>query len=354
MSARCRGRYSRKRLRAARPLKVAPDPATAPVHGGRRAHVRRSRCGDTVITRQQIRAVLADGGQVVDPTGQQVGRIVDVVLGYRTSQPAWVTVDCRLCDAEAFVPLGRARLLEGCVEVPYTAAEVCGAPRADRPAGRLDERQWEELGRFYADLDDGMPVGSGPLVTPTNGSRRTNGAALARHSLDAELDVLPVSPGLAVRAGNDSPAAYPATSTRPWLPVSTSAPGPSWWERRQWRWPSVPSSIRAMRLELAPVLDLAGLPREEVDDLVLAAGEAASNAVEHAESPVLPFFDVLTEVGAERARIVVQDHGRWRAPTFEGERGRGLQMIGVLADATLTVGTRGTTVVLHNHRGPAE
>jgi hypothetical protein len=297
-----------------------------------------------VITRQQIRAVLADGGQVVDPAGQQVGRIVDVVLGYRTSQPAWVTVECRLCDAEAFVPLARARLLEGCVQVPYTAAEVCRAPRADRSAGRLDERQWEELGHFYADLDDGIPVGSGPLVTATSGSRRTDGAALA--PVDAGLDVLPAFPGLAVRGGNDSPAAYPATSTGPWLPLSTSSPGPSWWERRQWRWPSVPSSIRAMRLELAPVLELTGLPGGEVDDLVLAAGEAASNAVEHADSPVLPFFDVLTEVGAVRARIVVQDHGRWRAPTFGGERGRGLQMIGVLADATLTVGALGTTVVL--------
>jgi anti-sigma regulatory factor (Ser/Thr protein kinase) len=101
-----------------------------------------------------------------------------------------------------------------------------------------------------------------------------------------------------------------------------------------------------MRLELAPVLELTGLPDGEVDDLVLAAGEAASNAVEHADSPVLPFFDVLTEVGEGRARIVVQDHGRWRAPTFGGERGRGLQMIGVLADATLTVGALGTTVVL--------
>jgi anti-sigma regulatory factor (Ser/Thr protein kinase) len=108
-----------------------------------------------------------------------------------------------------------------------------------------------------------------------------------------------------------------------------------------------------MRLGLRPLLDMTGLPDDELDDLVLAAGEAATNAVEHARSPRLPFVDVSTEVGAAQARIVVQDHGRWRAATVEGDRGRGLQMMGVLADATLTVGALGTTVVLCNRSRPS-
>jgi hypothetical protein len=70
--------------------------------------------------------------------------------------------------------------------------------------------------------------------------------------------------------------------------------------------------------------------------------------------PALPVFDVSAEVGERRARIMIQDHGRWRTPTPGGDRGRGLQMIRVLADATLTVGSRGTTVVLHNRPGAAE
>jgi anti-sigma regulatory factor (Ser/Thr protein kinase) len=106
-----------------------------------------------------------------------------------------------------------------------------------------------------------------------------------------------------------------------------------------------------MRLELRPFLDLTGLPDDELEDLILAAGEAANNAVEHARLPTPPCFDVLTEVGEAWARIVIQDHGRWRTPTAGGHRGRGLQMIGVLADATLTVGSRGTTVVLRNRQG---
>jgi anti-sigma regulatory factor (Ser/Thr protein kinase) len=105
-----------------------------------------------------------------------------------------------------------------------------------------------------------------------------------------------------------------------------------------------------MRVELHPFLDMTGLPEDELDDLVLAASEAAANAVEHVRFSTLPFFDVLTEVGEDRVRIVVQDHGSWRTPTAGGHRGRGLQMMGALADATLTIGSGRTTVVRGNRR----
>ncbi len=111
-----------------------------------------------MITRQQIRAVLADGGQVVDGAGHPVGRIVHVHLDVRTVEPGYVIVACALCDGVAVVPLTRARLLNGCVHVPYTAADVCGAPRSDGSALRLDPRQVEELDRYYARLHDGVLV----------------------------------------------------------------------------------------------------------------------------------------------------------------------------------------------------
>ena len=328
-----------------------------------------------MITRQQIRAVLADGSRLIDPAGQPLGRIADVVLDARTSQPAWVTVDCPLCTGvEVVVPLARARLLDACVQVPYTATGICGASRGEGSAGRLDRRREEELRRYYAVLDDAAPAAwpderpahddlpdrtvsampapvlpGMPMVLATNGHRRTNGVPATSHPADAGL--LPMVAGLAVRTGDDSPPAYPPTPSGPWLSVATSSPGPPWWQRRQWRWPSLPASVRAMRLELRPVLDLTGLPDDELDDLALAAGEAAANAVEHARLPALPFFDVCTEVGEHRACIVIQDHGRWRTPAAGGDRGRGLQMIGVLATATLSVESRGTTVVLCNRPG---
>jgi anti-sigma regulatory factor (Ser/Thr protein kinase) len=276
-----------------------------------------------VITRQEIRAVLADGGRLIDLAGRPLGRMVDVVLDAATYEPTWVTVDCPTCTGdEVVVPLARARMLDAFVQVPYTAAAICGAPRGS--AGRLDRRREEELRRYYADLHD------------------------------VDRGIVPSIAGLDVRTGNGDPAAYPATLSGPWLPVATSSAGPPWWQRLQWRWPSQPASLRAMRVELRPVLDLTGLPEDDVDDLVLAAAEAAMNAIEHARGPDLPFFDVSTEVSDHWARITIQDHGRWRTPSAEGDRGRGLSMIGVLADATLTVGSRGTTVVLRNRNGAAD
>jgi anti-sigma regulatory factor (Ser/Thr protein kinase)/sporulation protein YlmC with PRC-barrel domain len=322
-----------------------------------------------VITRQQIRTVMADGARVVDSAGQSVGRIVDVVLDVQTSEPAYMTVACGPPPGDAVVvPLTGACLLDGSVQVPYTAADVSGAPPADGSARRLDRHQEEELRRYYAGLDHGAPgeplrpSGQGTAaapeprpgwprmpVTDRNGHRRIEGTAAS--SLRVPVEVLPRVAGLDVHTADDGPAAYPAAASGPWLPVSTSSPGPPWWQRRQWRWPLVVTSVRYMRLELRPLLDMTGLPDDELEDLILAAGEAANNAVEHAIFPALPFFDVLTEVGEHRARIVIQDHGRWRTPSARGHRGRGLQMIGLLADATLTVGSRGTTVVLRNRLG---
>jgi anti-sigma regulatory factor (Ser/Thr protein kinase) len=321
-----------------------------------------------VITRQQIRAVLADGARLVDGAGHPVGRIVDVVLDVRTVEPAYLTVACGLPGGvAAVVPVTRARLLDGSVQVPYTVADVRGAPLVDPPGGHLDRGQEAELRRYYAVLDDGAAVAArrraggaaapqpAPSWPPTppgagNGHRRANGTAAGSDGVRAGVDVLPAVAGLDVRLSDDRPAAYPATSSGPWLPVSTSSAGPPWWHRRQWRWPSVPTSVRAMRLELRPFLDLTGLPADELEDLVLAAGEAAANAVEHARLPAPPYFDVLAEVGERWAHVVVQDHGLWRPASADGDRGRGLQMIGVLTDATLTVGQRGTTVALRSRR----
>lgn len=305
---------------------------------------------------------------MVDPVGHPVGRIVDVLLGAQTSHPTWATVACQSCGGvEVAVPLARAHQLGDCLQVPYTAADVCGAPRTDGSAGHVDRQPAEELHRYYAHLDDGTPVlphdhayggpaaaprpapagPDVPVVATPNGHRRTDGAFPGLLVGDPGVDV---RPGLDVTIEDDGLAAYPATPSGPWPPVSVSSPGPPWWHRRHWRWLSVPTSIRAMRVELHPFLDMTGLPEDELDDLVLAASEAAANAVEHARLPTRPFFDVLTEVGEYSARIVIRSHGRWRTPAAAGDRGRGLQMIGVLADATFTVGSRGTTVVLHNRR----
>ena len=333
-----------------------------------------------MITRQQIRAVLGAGGQVVDSTGQQVGRIVDVVLSPQSHQPTWLTVECEP-GRVIVVPLAAARQLDGCVQLPYPAADVRGAPSVDGAAGRLTSRRAEELGGYldaledHADSHPGRPDGhrgrrDGPApelsgretsveapaaVAPSASGPRGPASTVSGHrrTTPAAPGYLFVLPGLTQLAGPDAPVAYPGTDPGPWPPLATSSPGPPWWQRRQWRWLSTADSVRAMRLELRPLLDTTGLPADDVDDLILAASEAAANAVEHARLSAQPYFDVLTEVGEDSAGILIQDHGRWRAPSGEDDRGRGLYLMGVLADATLSVGARGTTVLLRNRPAPS-
>jgi anti-sigma regulatory factor (Ser/Thr protein kinase) len=312
---------------------------------------------DAVITRQEIRAVLGDGGRMVDAEGQLVGRILDVVLDWRTSQPEWATVDCPMCSgSEVVVPLGRACLRDGSVQVPYSVAEVCGAPRGHGSAGPSDAER-SELRAYYAVRGEGAPEAAAE-GRAAHGGRAPEVSSGSRHA-DLGLDALSGVPLFEVRAPDDGPAVdvpaiYPGNSAAPWPPVRTSSPGPPWWQRCQWRWSRLPASVRAMRMELRTLLDLTGLPGDELEDLALAASEAADNAVEHARFPGVPYFDVLGEVGAHRARIVIQDHGRWQPPSTGSRRGRGLRMIGVLADATLTVGPQGTTVVLRNRRAAGD
>jgi anti-sigma regulatory factor (Ser/Thr protein kinase) len=118
---------------------------------------------------------------------------------------------------------------------------------------------------------------------------------------------------------------------------------------RDWRFPSTAVSVRTMRRELRPFLASSGLPEPDVDDLVLAACEAAANGIEHAGHPAEPFFDVQAEIEGRSVRIVVRDYGRWTTPmTGPGNRGRGLHMMTVLAAVSLTSGPLGTSVTLRN------
>ena len=51
---------------------------------------------------------------------------------------------------------------------------------------------------------------------------------------------------------------------------------------------------------------------DQAYDLLLAACEAATNAIEHAQEPSEPFIDVTRRPGRRRSRISVRDYGQWR------------------------------------------
>jgi two-component sensor histidine kinase len=100
----------------------------------------------------------------------------------------------------------------------------------------------------------------------------------------------------------------------------------------------------------------AGVDEDVAEAVLLATGEAVSNAVEHAYPPDAEGDVELTMTLGSSDRptdleIEVVDGGRWRpAPADNGFRGRGLQMIRALAGrAEITTGPHGTQVRMTWH-----
>ncbi|GEL20708.1 ATP-binding protein [Pseudonocardia asaccharolytica] len=112
-----------------------------------------------------------------------------------------------------------------------------------------------------------------------------------------------------------------------------------------------PHELRAIRAEIADWADRTGLPDHTLVDLQLAVGEAVANSVEHAYRGRRPgTVDVRLDVhrrGAHRVvNVRIADRGRWHSrPRHSGNRGRGLFLIGELAEQVrVTPSLMGTEV----------
>lgn len=93
-----------------------------------------------------------------------------------------------------------------------------------------------------------------------------------------------------------------------------------------------------------------GMSAERSNDVVLAADEALTNAVEHAyaDRPGAVVLFAACDRYSSTARVVVSDHGTWRPPPADpGMRGRGLPIMrGLSSSFDLHHDDGGTTVVL--------
>ncbi len=88
--------------------------------------------------------------------------------------------------------------------------------------------------------------------------------------------------------------------------------------------PRKPEVIRALRTTLRRQLRSVGVSRDVEFEILVAAGEACANAVQHA-GPASPTFDFESSVG-EEVCIVVRDHGRWREQR-PSDGGRGITIM---------------------------
>jgi anti-anti-sigma factor len=115
------------------------------------------------------------------------------------------------------------------------------------------------------------------------------------------------------------------------------------------RLPADPAHLSVLRRAVRAWVRAAALPAALGEDLQLALGEAAANAVEHAYASTGEpgeFACRLTHRGDGAVDVEVRDFGRWRpAPTNNSHRGRGLALIrGIGTDVVIGSSPTGTRV----------
>jgi serine phosphatase RsbU (regulator of sigma subunit)/anti-sigma regulatory factor (Ser/Thr protein kinase) len=107
-----------------------------------------------------------------------------------------------------------------------------------------------------------------------------------------------------------------------------------------------PERLAELRRRLAAWLSAHGASREEASDVVLAAHEAAMNAIEHAYGPGDAEISVSAAVQDDAVEISIHDSGRWRESRSE-HRGRGRSIMSALMDdVSVDTGPTGSTVRL--------
>jgi len=124
----------------------------------------------------------------------------------------------------------------------------------------------------------------------------------------------------------------------------------------QIRLPAIPASLAVIRARLRRWLPTAAVNPATAAELLLAVGEAASNAVEHATRGARR--DVELEVSARATEtglaVTIKDNGRWHAPPNRpGTRGHGSKLMTALVDTvTITPTPDGTTVEMRKELHP--
>ncbi|MET9368825.1 SpoIIE family protein phosphatase [Streptomyces griseoflavus] len=115
--------------------------------------------------------------------------------------------------------------------------------------------------------------------------------------------------------------------------------------------PAESAQLAPVRKALRDWLGQCELPRHTVQNVLVAAGEACANAIEHGhrDAPGDP-VRLRAEARAGDLRLTVADSGRWKTPQPGAgtHRGRGVALMHALMQrVTITSGATGTTVDMH-------
>ena len=121
------------------------------------------------------------------------------------------------------------------------------------------------------------------------------------------------------------------------------------------RLPAIPASLGVIRARLRTWLPTAQVTPSAAAEVLLAVGEAVSNAVEHAVRGTAG--DVEVEVTARATTtglaLTVKDNGRWHAPRRSAQPGHGSRLMNSFVDTVTVTPTRqGTTVEMRKELHP--
>ncbi|HYF47538.1 MAG TPA: SpoIIE family protein phosphatase [Acidimicrobiales bacterium] len=117
-------------------------------------------------------------------------------------------------------------------------------------------------------------------------------------------------------------------------------------ERLELSMPAEPAALGSVRAAARRWLSSQRATSEEIDEILLAVGEATSNVVEHAYGPDGGNLDVRFERDGSDVVVTVRDTGQWREPRGV-DRGRGSLLMERCTDAlNVDRGVEGTTVTL--------
>ena len=108
--------------------------------------------------------------------------------------------------------------------------------------------------------------------------------------------------------------------------------------------PARPENSQNFRRALRAFLEALPLGNDRVDDVILAAGEAAGNAIEHAYADGEGSVRLRAQVVARKLIVEIDDNGRWRLDG-DPERGRGLAIMRALVDRVSIESSRAGTNV---------
>ncbi|OJF10485.1 SpoIIE family protein phosphatase [Couchioplanes caeruleus] len=112
------------------------------------------------------------------------------------------------------------------------------------------------------------------------------------------------------------------------------------------RLPADPTRLSVLRRRLEDFLTGNEVPQSDIFDLMVAVSEAAANAIEHPVDPAEPVIAIRVSLDEDAVTATVHDTGRWRPATGPSFRGRGLALIGALAELSVIRSEAGTTVTL--------